>query len=409
VFPFTRACLNQSPCAESMHSKATVQRAKLLISVCVGTALAHIGTSSMPLQIGAVIDASGRSASASGTFGFCEVGALALSMIVVAPWIAGISPRGLAVIGSGIAAAANALLFTANSLLMQLVLGSAAGIGYGIVFAATVAGAAATDQPDRVYALGNLGALLMIVGLMTLVPTVSRYFGPLGIFLTLALLALISTAGVLGFRHGKQPAIDAEVNWKSKGTAGLLFAWAFFSTGTGAVYAFSERVGRGIPLAEQTIATLLSAGVFVGMLGASAAVVLGNRANRRAALLVGILGTGFACLVLGFAAGMWTFAIGIFSYWIFYMFLYSYLLGTAAILDRTGRIGALGGGTERLGYAIGAGLGGLMAQRWSYASTGLLGFAGCVLGAAVGYPSLFAQLSKMTAHEVSSNPVRELA
>jgi len=77
---------------------------------------------------------------------------------------------------------------------------------------------------------------------------------------------------------------------------------------------------------------------------------------------------------------------------LFYMFLYCYFLGTAAHLDITGRVGALGGGLERLSYSVGVWIGGLLAEYVSYSTIGLLGFAGCMLGIIIGYPSLFRAL-----------------
>ena len=96
---------------------------------------------------------------------------------------------------------------------------------------------------------------------------------------------------------------------------------------------------------------------------------------------------------------MW-FVTGIFTYWIFTMFLYCFLLGTAAILDKSGRLGTFGSGTERLGYAIGAWMGGLLAQHVSYTSTGTFGCAVCVAGIIIGYPTLFRALAERRLLEI---------
>jgi predicted MFS family arabinose efflux permease len=105
-------------------------------------------------------------------------------------------------------------------------------------------------------------------------------------------------------------------------------------------------------------------------------------------------GAGLSCLLLGFATNLSLFAAGVSAYWIFSMFLYSYLLGTAAILDPTGRVGTLGSGVERLGYAVGSGLGGFLAEHVTYSSTGVLGFVGCMLGLTFGFPGLFRALPR---------------
>ena len=382
----------------------SMQHLMLVVAVCVGSGLAHVGTSTMPFQIGALVDGGGRSAAQTGLFGFLEVGALAASMILVSNWVDRVAPRTIAVAGCCLAAFANLGLHSTQALYGQLLLASVAGTGYGFVFAATVSGAAASREPDRIYAIGNGGALLIVVALMATLPRAAAQWGTLGIFIALAGLAVLCAPFLLGFnaaRRTERPQLSA---WRVHGAWGLLFAWAAFSTGTGALYAYSERIGRSIALPAAQIASVLSAGVFVGVLGTVCAAVLGRRLNRAWALSIGICGSGLSCLLLGFATHLVVFAAGVFVYWVFYMFLYSYLLGTAAVLDPTGKVGTLGGGLERLGYALGAGLGGVFAEHWGYASTGLLGFFGCVAAAAVGFPSLFRVLRQHTAASVAEVP-----
>jgi predicted MFS family arabinose efflux permease len=125
--------------------------------------------------------------------------------------------------------------------------------------------------------------------------------------------------------------------------------------------------------------------------------LLGRRLHRPSALTIGMCGSGLSCLLLGYATSLPSFAAGVFAYWVFTMFLYSYLLGTAAVLDATGRVGTLAGGVERLGYAAGAGIGGFVAQHTAYSATGLLGFLACATGLALGFPSLFRSLRKPAA------------
>jgi len=284
-----------------------------------------------------------------------------------------------------------------------------AGLGYGFVFAATVSGAAATREPDRVYAIGNGGALLIVVCVMAVLPMVGARLGALGIFAALACLAVVSSPFFVGFTSGRRVEQTQLAVWRVPGAPGLLFAWAAFSTGTGALYAFSERIGKSINLPGAQIALVLSAGVFVGLIGTAVAAVLGRRVNRPRALGLGLCGSGLSCLLLGFAANLVIFAAGVCVYWVFYMFLYSYLLGTAAVLDPAGRVGTLGGGLERLGYGLGAGMGGILAEHATYSSTGVLGFLGCTLGLALGFPSLFRALKMRDNESVQSPPVSILA
>lgn len=368
------------------------RRLTLMIAVCAGAALAHIGTSAMPFQIGALIDGTGLSPAQAGVFGFVEVGALALAMIVVSARADRLSTRILALIGCLMAAVANIGLFVVASFPLQLLFASCAGLAYGTIFAATVTAAAATEAPDRIYAIGNGGALALIVAFMAAIPLGMAHLGKLGVFCSLAILVAGCSPLLLGLRRAQLAIVTRMSAWRTPGAAGLLFAWMMVSLGTTALYAFTERIGQSIRIPQAEVAWILSAGVFVGVAGAAAAALLTGRISRPLALNVGMIGSGLSCLIIGFATNLFCFAAGIFIYWIFYMFLYSYLLGTAATLDPSGRVGTLGGGLERLGYALGAAAGGLLAEHVSYSSTGLLGFLGCALGFVGGFPSLFRAL-----------------
>ena len=346
----------------------------------------------MPFQIGALVDGSHRSASEAGLFGFFQVGALALGMILISGWVDRVPPRRIASGGCLLALLANLGLCLALDFPLQIVLALAAGLGYGFVFAATVAAAATANEPDRLYAIGNGGALLIVVGVMTALPAARVHFGALGVFAALAALPLLCAPFLVGFTAGRRSREIPVAAWRIPGAVGLLFAWGMFSAGTGALYAFSERIGTGIHLAPAQIALVLSSGVFVGVLGTGVAALLGSKVNRPLALTLGLCGSSLACLLLGFSTNLTWFAAGVSVYWVFYMFLYSYLLGTAAVLDPSGRVGTLGGGLERLGYALGAGAGGVLAEHVSYSATGVLGFCGCIVGLLAGCPSLFRAL-----------------
>jgi MFS transporter, DHA1 family, inner membrane transport protein len=366
-----------------------------VLSVCVGMGLAHVGTSTMPFQIGALMDGSHRTASEAGLFGFFQVGALALGMILISATIDRIPPRRIAWLSCLLVAAAYTGLYYLHAFPLQVAGAVLAGLGYGLAFSAAITGAAAAAEPDRLYAIGNGGALLIIIGLISVLPLASARLGALGIFAALAVLPMVCAPFLAGLEPGRRSR-ELEIPlaaWRTPGAPGLLFTWMAFSLGTAALYAFSERIGISIHLRPEQIALVLSAGVFVGLIGTAVAALLGARVNRGRALVIALCGNGLSCLLLGFATNLVLFAAGVFAYWIFYMFVYSYLLGTAAVLDPAGRVGTLGGGLERLGYALGAGIGGVLAQHASYSSTGVLGFCACLLGPAVGFPSLLRALA----------------
>jgi predicted MFS family arabinose efflux permease len=369
----------------------------LLLAVCVGMGLSHMSTSAMPLQIGALMDGTHRTAAQAGYFGFAQVAALAFSMIMLAAWVDRVPPWQTAVGGCVLIVVANLGLFEVSSFAPQLLFGIASGCGYGAVFSAAIAAAAATAEPDRVYAIGNGGALVVVVSIMSSAPAVDSVSGPLGIFLAIAALALISTLLLRSLTRGARAEQIRLSAWRTPGAPGLLLAWAAYSAGTGGLYAFSQRIAVHLALSHDVAAWVLSAGVFVGLIGTSATAFLGRRVSRPLVLIVGVAGSALSCLLIGYAWDLAAYATGMFVSWIFAMFTYSYLLGTAALLDPSGRLGTLSGGCDRLGYAAGTAIAGLLVKHFSYSSAGAFGFAACVFGALAGFPTLFRALRRKQA------------
>jgi predicted MFS family arabinose efflux permease len=366
----------------------------LILASCAGTGLAHIATTTMPFQIGALVDAGGRSPGEAGLFGFCQIGALAGGMMLSSWQLGRVSTALLAVSGALLAAVANVGLYFAQSFSLQLLFGALAGLGFGWVFAATIAGSAHCDEADRLYGIGNGGGLLVIMLVTIAVPAVAGHLGPRSIFMSIACIALVSTGMLLGFEPGGTRPAKATIPRRAQGAPALLLSWVALSIGTGALYSFSERIGRQIHLTPGVIGAVLSTGLAVGLLGTAIAAFTAGRIGRSRALVMGMVGTGVSCLLVGYSAGLSSFAAGEFLYMLSYMFLYCYLLGTAAKLDPTGRVGALGAGLERLSYSFGVWIGGLLAESFGYSSTGVLGFAGCICALVLGFPSLFRALSR---------------
>jgi predicted MFS family arabinose efflux permease len=366
----------------------------LLLAVGVGMGLAHMSTSTMPLQIGALMDGAHRTAAQAGYFGFAQVAALAFSMVMMAGWVDRVPPWQTAISGCVLIVVANLGLFSVGGFAAQLAFGAAAGCGYGAVFSAAIAAAAATAEPDRVYAIGNGGALMVVVSVMSSIPAVDHAKGPRGIFLAIAAAALVSGILLRSLTRGAHVQEVRLSAWRTPGAPGLLLAWGAWSSGAGGLYAFSERIGVRLARSPDEVAWVLSAGVFIGIIGTAATAILGRRVSRPLVLIVGVAGSALSCLLVGYAWDLAAYATGVFAYWIFTMFTYSYLLGTAALLDSSGRVGTLSGGCDRFGYATGTAIAGVLAEHFSYSSVGMFGFAACALGALAGFPTLFRALCR---------------
>jgi len=153
----------------------------LLLAMSFGSALAHIATTGMPLQVGALMDGTARTPSQAGLFAFIEVASLSLGMILISLLLAQIKPLRIAIAGSLLAALADLSLFVAREFPLQLILGGVAGLGFGLAYSATITAGASSDDADRTYAIGFGGSLPLVVLIMTVLAFTSARLGFLGV------------------------------------------------------------------------------------------------------------------------------------------------------------------------------------------------------------------------------------
>ena len=361
-----------------------------VFAVAVGNAVAHLCTSAMPLQVGALIDGFGLSATAAGLFGFFQVGALALGMIFFAPVSHRYRPFVICITGLLLAAATNlAIYFSAASLPLLCLLGLASGFGYCLMLSATVGAPAASAQADKVYAASSSGGLLLLVGLLSLLPLTNNYFGVRGIFIGIAILLICSIPLLWGFRYIEAGAkIDVPQTSTFRGSIALLIIWILFSLGAGAMWSFAERIGHALHIPGPTIGVIFSTSVFMSLVGSGLAAFASDRIGRATAIGIGLVGGGGACLMLALANGTWVYAAAAILYWIFSIFFYVLMLGTAAAIDPSGRLATLGTGCERLAFAFGAPIGGLFVDLGSFLWIGLLAVVTCSVLAPLCLPAL---------------------
>ena len=361
-----------------------------VFAVAVGNAVAHLCTSAMPLQIGALIDGFGMSATAAGLVGFFQVGALALGMIFFAPLSHRYRPFMVCLTGLLLASATNAAIFFAPaSLPLICLLGLFSGAGYCLMLSATVGAPAGSAQADKVYAASSSGGLLLLVGLLSLLPLTNNRFGVRGIFLGIAILLICSIPLLSGFRHVEAVSkTETSQGGRLTGGISLLLVWILFSLGSGAMWSFAERIGHALHLSGPTIGVVLSTSVFMSLLGSGLAAFASDRIGRATAIGIGLVGGGGACMMLALANGLWVYAAAAALYWIFSIFFYVLMLGTAAAIDPTGRLATLGTGCERLAFAFGAPIGGMFVDLGSFLWIGLLALATCSILAPLCLPAL---------------------
>lgn len=384
------------PSATAIRFPFTSVPLLLALAAAIGNAIGHTGTSTMPFQIGALIDDQGLSASNAGLFGFVQVAVFAASMVLIAPFVDRISARLLGLAGIGLVVLGSALIYATPWSMVSFLFTALMGVGFGFAFAATIAALSRGEKAEQLYAISNGMGLVFVFLVVTALPFAAVAFQPLGAFAGIAIFCLI-TAPLIWFLkvEGSAPAsASAPVGvpgWsvlRAPGALGLIALWFMFSLGTGAVWAFSERMGRAADLAPEVIGLLLSLSIAFGIFGTLVAGMLGARIGPVLKIGGGLAVTGLGCAMMGLSSGVITFGVGVCLYWIGYMYLYSVLLGAAAAIDPGGRLGTFGGGAERMAYALGAWIGGVTVDHLGLVAVGLLGAGGCLIAFVLGLPGL---------------------
>src|ERR1700691_997701 len=258
--------------------KAPARVLGLIVTLSVAQAIAHLCTSAIPFQVGSLMDGYRFSATGAGLVGFFQVGALAISMIVFSPMAHRFSPLRVCICGMSLAAGSNLIIYVVPpSLGLVCMFAALAGTGYGLTLTAAVAAAAGSPQPDRMYAAGNSGALLLIVAMLSVLPLANTHLGKRGTFLAIPVLIALGAPLLVGFRGRRAgEVLDVKLKKFSERTA-LLVIWALFSLRTAAMWAFTERVGAGLLLPGPTIGIVLSTSAFAGLVGTGLASLLSDK------------------------------------------------------------------------------------------------------------------------------------
>lgn len=156
---------------------------------------------------------------------------------------------------------------------------------------------------------------------------------------------------------------------------------ALYGVATGGVYAFMERMGHAIGLSARENGLILMIGILFGAAGSAVAGRMGLAYGRLMPLCVSIIAIGVASLGIGAARGALIFTLATILYQIFYSYAYPYLVGTAAWLESSGSLASFTGGFIFLTSSLGAALAGVVVERASFATLGIVALVACVLAA----------------------------
>lgn len=335
------------------------------LSIAAGIVLAVVGIAyflGMPVIIGLMMDGYQLSAVEAGYLSSFELAGTALASVLVSVLIARVSRRNLAFSGLTVAIIANLLTTAVTEYNYLLAARLMAGIGSGVVYATGIAFLASMSYSTRNFSilifvqvsLGTLElySLPLLVDLTNVNAIFFLFAAVYGV--SIMLLPAISPKVVDGNTQESEQLADAAATPQLTTAAGLgLFAiFAFYLT-VGSFWAYIERYGVDLNIAERQVSELLAIGNVVSLLGCVIAYVLSNRFSAVWPLVVGLLLVSLSSMLLGLHGNLQVYAIATFVFMICWNVIDVTQLGLLGELDRSGRMVALAPACQAAGTTLG--------------------------------------------------------
>jgi predicted MFS family arabinose efflux permease len=263
--------------------------------------------------------------------------------------------RRLAITGIAIAAAASAVCLLPISLVPMLLARLAFGAGLGLIAAATNALPAGDPQPERLFALMQVGLAALFSILMFVSPPVMLRLGGAGLFAVELVFILVIglLAPLLPRAVGQTDVVTHTTDRLPLGAGRGLLAMAFMLIAQGTCWAFAEQAASVVGIAGSQLGLLFTASALLMLGGAIGATTLGMKLGMNPPLL---LGFGVQMLV---ALGMYCvkspalFIGGVLALNAAGSFTLPYIQGVLSDLDESGRSASLSGAAINFGAAAG--------------------------------------------------------
>ena len=330
----------------------------------------------LPAMIGVLVDESGLSESFAGWSSSLNFFGGALVAIAMSFRMHSLDLRRISRIGLALAAAADlASALAAPHPVAFLCARFLAGVGAGAAYTAATAAFARFEQFERGYGLFvTLQFIVSGLGLYVL-PVYSQHLGTFGMFGMIAGLDLVA---LLMAQHLPGPAIAAGQRSANRSemrvllSAATLFAligFGVFEAANTAQFTYLERLGVGLGFHDQQIGTMLLVASLVGIPGAFAIVLIGDRFGLIGPLTLGMGVAIGGLLLLAFYSDVFMFYLVAGSMIGFsWAFCLPYIQGLTAALDSHGSAIAAGTSAATVGGAAGPALAALVVGEGGYRS-----------------------------------------
>ena len=359
-----------------------------IITASTGLFVGLLGVYTVPFQIGVLVDNFDLDEANAGYLGSIELAAVAIITMLLGAGISRFSLSKLAVAGVIAAAIGQLMTFTLHDITILSLARLIVGCGCGCVLAATTASIAASEDPDAFYGRAFAYMSLAYVLWLAAVPYAAMLFPHAGIFLVLAAVTLLSLPVLRNLTSSTNNEADKPASIVIDGSkiALLFIAITFVFVSYGGTYYFAERIGTEIGVASEDIGLAYGLSQLAGFVGAGLAGWCSARISRTIPLMTGFVLIGLISLGIVFSTAQEEFLSVIILMNGVFMFTISYVMGTAAALDKQGRMAAIANGYVILALSMGTAIFGTVASQSNFTVLAWPAFILCCLGAIVIMP-----------------------
>jgi MFS family permease len=316
----------------------------------------------MPLIVAALVSQHGMSDAQAGFTAAAQLMSCALLSFALAPKVRTLNPRltialGLLLVGGG-----NALTLVAHDSWVLIAARVAAGLGEALVNVLVAVVVARQRDPDRGFAMINIGITSGAVLVFVVAPLLTPLTGDNCIFWILAVLPVLVAPCVWGIQA--QPLALTNPLSAAPAQAGLarfgvtlpglaiLLGVVGFGIAGNAIFVFVERIGEGLGVTyTQMVHMMLWVTVWTAI-GPVVARIIGTRFGRMPVLAFAFLGLAVSDPMMGAPSTPGVLFIGLNLGGFCLLLAAPFYMGLMAEMDPRGRLISLGRGVISVGSAI---------------------------------------------------------
>ena len=355
-----------------MTTQARSLERRILVASAASCAVGFTTIFVQPILFFEIMSRAGLSESSTGVVLSVEMLAVSVSSGLCSRLCKNSSFVSVAVAGTVIAALANAISIVSSSYSSLLAARFLCGLGEGSALMVASVAPARFANPDRAYAIIN--AFTVIIGTLAVyvAPWVGRVTGgPMAFPTMLAIFTALIPAIVLmprSERFAGAGVVSANVEAKTESGSLVALCSSFFVliTVNSAIFALSAILGRQAGLSEQAVNDAIAVAIMCSLVGSLVAGIIGVRFGRWLPMAVGVTAITVALYVMCTVHTPKSFRSTAAIQMMGDYFIFPYILGSAAELDRTGRGVAAANAAVPLSYAVGPFLGGVLLQYFGF-------------------------------------------